>query len=190
MKIVKFEDKYRQAFIDLNTEWITKLFGKIEPDDVETFEHIDELIAEGAIDILRRRGRKGARSVHGEAHGRRRMGDVQDGRGGPVHGNGRGVRRLCEMQGLRDRARGETALPRFERQARPRAAHFQESRFPANARWDTANTSAATSHTNISSKTTNKCAPPSAIHDGARIRFFVSKDRPPDYSSGGYALRS
>ena len=26
---------------------------------------------------------------------------------------------------------------------------------------------------------------PSAIHDGARIRFFVSKDRPPDYSSGG-----
>lgn len=49
MKIVKFEDKYRQAFIDLNTEWITKLFGKIEPDDVETFEHIDELIAEGAM---------------------------------------------------------------------------------------------------------------------------------------------
>ena len=49
MKIVKFEDKYRQAFIDLNTEWITKLFGKIEPDDVETFAHIDELIAEGAM---------------------------------------------------------------------------------------------------------------------------------------------
>lgn len=49
MKIEKFEDKYRQAFIDLNTEWITKLFGKIEPDDVETFEHIDELIAEGAM---------------------------------------------------------------------------------------------------------------------------------------------
>lgn len=49
MKIVKFEDKYRQAFIDLNTEWITKLFGKIEPDDVETFEHIDELIAGGAM---------------------------------------------------------------------------------------------------------------------------------------------
>ena len=49
MKIVKFEDKYRQAFIDLNTKWITKLFGKIEPDDVETFAHIDELIAEGAM---------------------------------------------------------------------------------------------------------------------------------------------
>ena len=49
MKIVKFEDKYRQAFIDINAEWITKLFGKIEPDDVETFEHIDELIAEGAM---------------------------------------------------------------------------------------------------------------------------------------------
>ena len=49
MKIVKFEDKYRQAFIDLNTEWITKLFGKIEPDDVETFAHIDELIADGAM---------------------------------------------------------------------------------------------------------------------------------------------
>ena len=52
MKIVKFEDKYRQAFIDLNTEWITKLFGKIEPDDVETFAHIDELIAEGAMIFL------------------------------------------------------------------------------------------------------------------------------------------
>ena len=92
MKIVKFEDKYRQAFIDLNTEWITKLFGKIEPDDVETFEHIDELIAEGAMIFF---AVEGARGVHGEANGRRRMGDVQDGRGGPVHGNGRGLRRLC-----------------------------------------------------------------------------------------------
>ena len=99
MKIVKFEDKYRQAFIDINTEWITKLFVKIEPDDVETFEHIDELIAEGAMIFFAVEDekvlRKGARGVHGEANGRRRMGDVQDGRGGPVHGNGRGLRRLC-----------------------------------------------------------------------------------------------
>ena len=49
MKIVKFEEKDRQAVIDLNTEWFTSLIRKIEPDDVETFEHIDELIAEGAM---------------------------------------------------------------------------------------------------------------------------------------------
>ena len=30
MKVVKFEEKYRQAFIDFNTDWIVTYFGRLE----------------------------------------------------------------------------------------------------------------------------------------------------------------
>ncbi len=49
MKVVKYEEKYRQAFIDLNTDWIVKLFGALEKEDEETFEHLDEILAGGAM---------------------------------------------------------------------------------------------------------------------------------------------
>ncbi len=49
MEIVQFREKYRQAFIDFNTEWIVSNFGKLEKQDIESFENIDEEIADGAM---------------------------------------------------------------------------------------------------------------------------------------------
>ena len=42
MEPVRFEEKYRQAFIDFNTDRIVTYFGKPEPHDLETFERIDD----------------------------------------------------------------------------------------------------------------------------------------------------
>ena len=129
MKIVKFEDKYRQAFIDLNTEWITKLFGKIEPDDVETFEHIDELIAEGAMIFFAVEDEKVLAACMAKPTGGGEWEMCKMARRASTQERARATPSLRNA-GLRDRARGEAALPRLERQARPRAAHFQESRLP------------------------------------------------------------
>jgi N-acetylglutamate synthase-like GNAT family acetyltransferase len=49
MELVKFEEKYRQAFIDFNTEWIVSNFGSLEEHDNEAFEKIDEEIENGAM---------------------------------------------------------------------------------------------------------------------------------------------
>lgn len=49
MELVQFEDKYRQAFIDFNTDWITSNFGFPEDHDVEAFERIDQQISDGAM---------------------------------------------------------------------------------------------------------------------------------------------
>ena len=49
MKLVQFEEKFRQAFIDFNTDWIVTNFGKLEPHDLETFEKIDEELRNGAM---------------------------------------------------------------------------------------------------------------------------------------------
>ena len=49
MELVQFEDKYRQAFIDFNTDWIVTYFGKLEPHDLETFDKIDEELRNGAM---------------------------------------------------------------------------------------------------------------------------------------------
>jgi N-acetylglutamate synthase-like GNAT family acetyltransferase len=49
MELVKFEEKYRQAFIDFNTDWIVSNFGFLEEHDKETFEKIDEEIQKGAM---------------------------------------------------------------------------------------------------------------------------------------------
>lgn len=49
MKIIPFEEKYRQDFIDFNTDWIVSNFGFLEKHDIETFEHIDEKIKAGAM---------------------------------------------------------------------------------------------------------------------------------------------
>lgn len=49
MKVITFEEKYRQAFIDFNTEWIVSNFGFLEEHDKETFEKIDEEIKAGAM---------------------------------------------------------------------------------------------------------------------------------------------
>lgn len=46
MKIIQFEEKYRQ---DFNTDWIMSNFGSLEEHDIETFEKIDEEIKAGAM---------------------------------------------------------------------------------------------------------------------------------------------
>lgn len=49
MKIIPYDKKYRQDFIDLNTKWIEEIFGVVEEHDRETFENIDSLIDGGAM---------------------------------------------------------------------------------------------------------------------------------------------
>ncbi len=44
MKIIPFEERYRQDFIDFNTDWIVSNFGALEEHDRETFETIDEAL--------------------------------------------------------------------------------------------------------------------------------------------------
>lgn len=48
MKIVPYEPKYREAFVRLNTEWLTKLYY-IESFDQYSMDHIDELIEKGSM---------------------------------------------------------------------------------------------------------------------------------------------
>lgn len=49
MNVIPFEEKYRQSFIDFNTDWIVSNFGFLEAHDKETFEKIDEELKAGAM---------------------------------------------------------------------------------------------------------------------------------------------
>lgn len=49
MKVITFEEKYRQDFIDFNTDWIISNFGFLEEHDKDTFEKIDEEMQLGAM---------------------------------------------------------------------------------------------------------------------------------------------
>lgn len=49
MKVIPFEEQYRQDFIDFNTDWILSNFGFLEEHDKETFEKIDDEMAAGAM---------------------------------------------------------------------------------------------------------------------------------------------
>ncbi|MCD8160459.1 MAG: GNAT family N-acetyltransferase [Clostridiales bacterium] len=49
MKIIPFEERYRQDFIDFNTDWIVSNFGRLEEHDLETFETIDETLQAGGM---------------------------------------------------------------------------------------------------------------------------------------------
>lgn len=49
MKVIPFEERYRQDFINFNTDWIVSNFGFLEEHDKETFEKIDEELACGAM---------------------------------------------------------------------------------------------------------------------------------------------
>lgn len=48
MEIVTYEPKYREDFIRLNTEWLTRFYW-VESFDQYAMEHVDELIAQGAM---------------------------------------------------------------------------------------------------------------------------------------------
>lgn len=49
IEIIPFEEKYRQDFIDFNTDWIITNFGFLEEHDKETFEKIDDELKAGAM---------------------------------------------------------------------------------------------------------------------------------------------
>lgn len=49
MKIVEYTPRYKDAFIRFNTDWIIDNFGFLEPEDLETFEKIDEELAAGSM---------------------------------------------------------------------------------------------------------------------------------------------
>ena len=38
MKLIEYDRRYRQDFIDFNTAWIEDNFGHLEPEDYETYE--------------------------------------------------------------------------------------------------------------------------------------------------------
>lgn len=49
MRVIEYDKKYREDFIRFNTEWIMEFFGFLEAEDVETFAHIEEALAGGAM---------------------------------------------------------------------------------------------------------------------------------------------
>lgn len=46
IKVVRFEDKYRSAFREMNLEWISKYF-KVEDKDLDQLEHPERILEEG-----------------------------------------------------------------------------------------------------------------------------------------------
>lgn len=49
MKVIPFEEQYRQDFIDFNTDWIVSNFGFLEEHDRQTFAGIDEAMQNGGM---------------------------------------------------------------------------------------------------------------------------------------------
>lgn len=49
MKILKYDPKYKNSFIQFNTDWIVDNFGCLEREDIETFDNIDEELTNGAM---------------------------------------------------------------------------------------------------------------------------------------------
>ena len=48
MEIIEYDPKYREAFVQLNTEWLTKLYY-IESYDQYSMDHVEELIEKGSM---------------------------------------------------------------------------------------------------------------------------------------------
>lgn len=49
MKITEYNARYKDSFIKFNTDWIVDNFGYLEKEDIETFEKIDEELANGGM---------------------------------------------------------------------------------------------------------------------------------------------
>lgn len=49
MEIIEYKAKYKSDFIELNTAWIKKYFGKVEKEDYEEFDSIDEILQKGGM---------------------------------------------------------------------------------------------------------------------------------------------
>lgn len=49
MEIIEYDPKFKDDFIKFNTDWIVDNFGFLEDEDTETFSHIEEDLANGAM---------------------------------------------------------------------------------------------------------------------------------------------
>ena len=49
MEIIEYTSRYKDDFIQFNTDWIIDNFGFLESEDLETFEKIDEELEAGAM---------------------------------------------------------------------------------------------------------------------------------------------
>lgn len=49
MKIIQYQEKYKDYFIQFNMDWILDNFGCLEKEDLEIFNNIDEHIKNGAM---------------------------------------------------------------------------------------------------------------------------------------------
>lgn len=49
MKVIPYDSKYKDKFIEYNTDWIVDNFDFLEKEDKETFENIEEDIKNGAM---------------------------------------------------------------------------------------------------------------------------------------------
>lgn len=48
MELIEYDARYRDDFIRFNKDWIIDNFGFLDKEDIETFEKIDEELANGA----------------------------------------------------------------------------------------------------------------------------------------------
>lgn len=46
MKIVAYEEKYKEAFVEMNYNWISKMF-EIEDEDIRELNHIEDTLEQG-----------------------------------------------------------------------------------------------------------------------------------------------
>lgn len=49
MRIIEYDSRYKNSFIEFNTDWIVDNFGCLENEDIETFEKMDEELENGAM---------------------------------------------------------------------------------------------------------------------------------------------
>ena len=49
MEIIEYQEKYKDYFIQFNTDWIIDNFGFLEEEDKATFQHIEESLEKGAM---------------------------------------------------------------------------------------------------------------------------------------------
>lgn len=49
MNIIEYDSRYKNSFVQFNTDWIVDNFGNLEEEDIETFEKIEEELKAGAM---------------------------------------------------------------------------------------------------------------------------------------------
>lgn len=49
MNVIPYQEKYKKDFIQFNTDWIIDHFGFLEEGDIDTFNHIEEILNNDAM---------------------------------------------------------------------------------------------------------------------------------------------